>query len=229
MENACQFLYRHSLLPELGLPATAGPRVNLTFRSKTATTPLYAAAPAALSALRATRELATSSYSACQQVGSTVWGGRGGNWSGGRRRGTRVRVLQLDDPVSVLLAWQPLSQRAHEERPREGVVGEAAVEAAEEVFVGQMPGVDHRPRGFKDTMFHPFESPFVDDPPRVAAARYRRWLLAQPAFLRWVVRRLAGRTLLCGPGEFDVAHAQGLTAIVETPLAPPAAGSEVLM
>ena len=31
MENACQFLYKHSLLPEKG---TAGVRVNLTFRSK---------------------------------------------------------------------------------------------------------------------------------------------------------------------------------------------------
>jgi hypothetical protein len=46
-------------------------------------------------------------------------------------------------------------------------------------------------------MFHPFESPFIDDSPEVAAARYRTWLCAQPAFMRWVCAELRGKTLLC--------------------------------
>ena len=159
MENACQFLYRHSLLPERSLSAADGPRVNITFRSKTVTQPIphFSATTSGLA--------------------------------------LRVRVLTR--------GRQPAAP------------GADAADAAREVFVGRMPGVDQRPRGFKDTMFTPFESPFVDDAPQVAAARYRRWLQAQPAFLRWVCETLRGRVLTTTEDPWDRAHAEGLARIVE--------------
>jgi len=160
MENSCQFLYRHSLLPEPGLTADAGPRINLTFRSKTSTVP---APHAAVSRLH---------------LGS----------------GTTVRVLSKEELVRPAEAGGGPPQR--------------------QVYVGLMPGVSHRPRGFKDTMFHAFESPFVDDAPAVAAARYRTWVCAQPAFLRWVCDQLRGATLLCADDPWDVAHAEGLARLV---------------
>ena len=46
------------------------------------------------------------------------------------------------------------------------------------IFVGLQPGVEHKPTGWKGMLHHPFESPFVDDEPGIAAARYSSWLQA---------------------------------------------------
>merc|ERR1712006_76780 len=100
MENVCQFLYKHSLLPE---SSADGTRVNVTFRAK-------------------------------------------------RPVGLATRPPPPAPPP-------PLEHDA--------------------VFVGLMSAVDDtREQGWKDTLFHPFESPFVNDAPIVAAARYQTWLLA---------------------------------------------------
>jgi hypothetical protein len=45
-------------------------------------------------------------------------------------------------------------------------------------------------------LYHPFETPFIDDPPRLAALRYQTWLQSQLAFLDWVREQLAGRELV---------------------------------
>jgi hypothetical protein len=158
MENACQFLYRHALLPEAAHHISAGPRVNLTFRSKTPTTP------------------------ACP-----------------------YRPLHRSRAISAVHVLS-----AHADTPSTA----ARLLADGAVFVGRMPAVAHRPRGFKDTLFHPFESPFIDDPAAVATARYRTWIGAQPAFLRWVCRQLGGRLLLCADTVADIAHAHTLADIV---------------
>lgn len=83
------------------------------------------------------------------------------------------------------------------------------------VFVGLTPGVPHVRDGFKQELHHPFETPFVDDAPELAARRYRAWLLAQPALLRFVCAQLRGRALEAGDGASDAAHARGLRELVD--------------
>ena len=164
MENACQLLYLHSLLPEtmggVGAAAACGLRINLTFRSRKPTL----AAP---------------------HAGVSGSGGGGGA-----------------DAVAASCG------------------GGVAERGSPPVFVGLTPGIDHTAGGFKRELVHPFESVFVADEPAVAAARYKTWLLSQPAFARWVVSQLRGRRLTAvAPGggvasTFDAAHARMLAAIV---------------
>ena len=99
----------------------------------------------------------------------------------------------------------------------------AAAEAAEAaeascsaapLCVGLTAGVQHLHEGFKQQLFHPFETPFVTDAPDVAARRYRAWLDAQPAFRHFVCERLRGRELEAGDDAFDQAHARVLEAMV---------------
>jgi len=120
MENVCQLLYKHSLLPEYD---AEGMRVNVTFRSK---------------------------------------------------RPTALAIHPPPLPISIT---------------SEGKAGE-------NIFVGLAPGVDHRCGvGWKAQVFHPFESPFVEESPAVAVACYQTWLQAQPVFARYVLDRLRGKSL----------------------------------
>jgi hypothetical protein len=69
------------------------------------------------------------------------------------------------------------------------------------------------PDGWKTALAHPFESPFVSDPPEAAAARYRAWLTAQPGFRHFVCTQLKGARLH-GNTAHDLAHARGLAVLV---------------
>lgn len=144
MENVCQFLYKHALLPEHGIQ---GVRINVTFRAK------------------------------------------------------RGVPLALEPPPNVLEAgWAPHPTSA-------------APEGAANVGAGLPSAEQRREQGWKDKLQHPFESPFIDDAPAVAVARYQAWLMAQPAFLHWVRGELLGRPLTCNThDEHDVAHARLLAA-----------------
>ena len=65
-------------------------------------------------------------------------------------------------------------------------------------------------------LFHPFESPFIDDPPLVAANRYRTWFRAQVAFAEWTRRQLRHCTLHgTSDDEHDAAHARFLSALIQ--------------
>ena len=64
-------------------------------------------------------------------------------------------------------------------------------------------------------LFHPFESPFIDDEPLVAANRYRTWFRAQVAFAEWTRRQLRHCTLHGTlDDEHDAVHARFLSALV---------------
>lgn len=142
MENACQLLYKHALLPEHGID---GIRINATFRAKR--------------------------------------------------------------PVELAKTPPP---RQPPGPPQGSGSGKGAVP------VGPAPGLDHRAaQSWKDTLYHPFESPFADDAPAVAAARYQTWLLAQPTFLQWVCGQLSGRALKADNAR-DELHARLLEALVRS-------------
>lgn len=94
------------------------------------------------------------------------------------------------------------------------------------VFVGQ--AVETEEEKWKSKLHHPWESPFIDDLPTVAAARYAVWLCAQPIFLRWVRTQLAGKYLAADTGtvtgdqkerlsKHNQAHANMLAALVAAP------------
>ena len=92
------------------------------------------------------------------------------------------------------------------------------------VFVGLASGVHHTPFapgsavGFKQRLFHPFESPFVGDTAATAALRYRTWLTAQPLFSAWVLSELRGKALEWGTEKkkvaFGRAHAACLLSLL---------------
>ena len=113
---------------------------------------------------------------------------------------------------------RPTPEAAEPSRPPAAAnVAAAAAEAsvaAPPVFVGLTAGVQHTHEGFKQQLFHPFETPFVADAPDVAARRYRAWIDAQPAFRHFVCGRLRGRELEAGGDAFDQAHARGLEAMM---------------
>jgi len=142
MENSCQFLYKHSLLPAHD---SDGLRINLTFRCRRPVPP-------------------------------------------------SPRPMRLATTAGVRVTTPT------------GTVSEAVPVSSVE---------DHkRMEGWKDHFVHAFESPFVDDEARVAATRYQSWLLAQPVFCQWVCAQLEGRTLSCGEGAWDLAHAHTLATLV---------------
>ena len=143
MENACQFLYKHSLMPEKG---AAGVRVNLTFRSKRPVKP------------------GSSSSS------------RGSSGSSQATQG-----MPPSPPSTTAASAQPPAPLP----PHAGTV-----------CVGLATGVEQKPAGWKDKLHHPFESPFIDDTPDVAAARYASWLGAQPVFMAWIREQLVGKFLV---------------------------------
>ena len=85
--------------------------------------------------------------------------------------------------------------------------------ATDQIVVGLARGVDQKPAGWKDKLHHPFESPFIDDAPAVAAARYASWLQAQPVFMMWVREQLAGKKLVGNTGAGDAASGVMATAL----------------
>ena len=177
--QACQFLYKHSLLPERGAD---GIRVNLTFRSK--------------NPVRPARHAPSSFRVQAQAHDAPSRAGHGPD-AGTTRDSAGTDVSRVSG-ASSLAAAAALS----------------ATSVSDTTFVGLAPGVDHRPTGWKNQLHHPFESPFVDDPPAQAAARYATWIQAQPVFFGWACRRLAGRTLAAGASEHDRAHADALSQLV---------------
>lgn len=56
-------------------------------------------------------------------------------------------------------------------------------------FVGLTAGVDHQPAGWKGKLFHPFESPFINDAPRVAGDDFSTTMVTW-CFVRACVRVL---------------------------------------
>lgn len=137
MENVCQLLYKHALLPE----HSCGPRINVTFRAKGTVEPATRPPPPPSSEVRAEKD------------------------------------------------------------------------SRDRLFVGLAPDVDHRVgQGWKHVLYHPFETPFIDEAADVAAARYQTWLSAQPVFKRWLLTQLSGRQVCVSDGR-DVSHAQMLTAL----------------
>lgn len=136
MENVCQFLYKHALLPE----RACGPRINVTFRAKGTVEPAE------------------------------------------------------HPPLPALLE----------------VPGE---QGGREMFVGLAPDVDHRQdQGWKHTLYHPFETPFIDEAADVAAARYQTWLCAQPVFKQWLSAQISGQQLYVTDRK-EVTHSQILNAL----------------
>lgn len=114
-------------------------------------------------------------------------------------------------PLPRALA-QPAQDAGHE-----GLTTQAGAQPV--VFVGSVAQAKDDPsraNGWKQTLLHMFESPFVDDEPEMAAAKYQSWLLSQPAFCRWVQRELAGRTL-SGNSARDAMHARVLAHIAAMP------------
>lgn len=169
MENACQFLYKHALLPEPSGTAE-GVRVNLTFRCKA---PLRAPP---MSPRAARPSAAVAAGGPARPGGGGIPGGTPAKAPGRRRR-----------------------------------------------FVGLRTDVEQKKRGgWKNELHHPFESPFVDDPPLVAAARYGVWLRAQPIFSSWLRDQLEACDLHGGPdgGAFtdhDTAHVRALRSFIASP------------
>ena len=163
MENVCQFLYKHSLLPECGAD---GIRVNLTFRSKNPVRPARPAAPLV--------DAATQAQFQAPEPPSRP--GPGPDASTSSNSAGADAGAKVGDPSGITASLP-------------------AAKMSDTTFVGMAPGVDHRPAGWKNQLHHAFESPFVDDPPAQAAARYATWIQAQPVFFGWTRRQLAGRTI----------------------------------
>jgi hypothetical protein len=187
MENACQMLYKHSLLPEsfAGAPdgdngpqnggvrtSNVGVRINLTFRSK---------------------------------------------------RPVELALAPFPRPLSSLSA-----------------ISSSKPDLDCCTFVGLTSIEQHvRAQGWKDQLLHhAFETPFVDDPPAIAAARYQTWFIHQPAFAQWVCTQLCGRalngaaldgTLLANShGEVHAAALEGVVAALLGGTAPPGAPTSTM-